>query len=410
MRRSTSLFALVFAVLVVVPTGASAHTETIDDANDVSGDLDIRSAGVGHRHSGRVIVHHVQTFGDWSAGTLGDDSFFVILIDNAGTKRSFERCAFAFRDRHGLRGALTNCRSNFITRLDVDKVGADALDIKIDRSRLGSSYRWAAETVYTTPSGACRGGCVDSAPNDFPLPLHDVAAPIVEVSASLLPSDVGTTSTVDVDYSASDIGGAGLERWAVSRRLQDGSSTSEDLQTGTTATSSSLQMADLAEGSTYALQVTAGDGQENTSEARTYVSAPWDDASPDLGSGYAGSWTTSTPGGAYGQTLHTASGEDASLEYTMSVPADLRVRVIWVAPGTGNWSGTLAVSGFARNTEESITAFDVPDLPRQRVIDLQLNAVDSTTPLTISISVDPGGGAVPIDALAVIFTPRGVTA
>jgi hypothetical protein len=394
------------AALTFAPTGASAHSDAIDDPNDTAGALDIRSAGVRHLHSGRVVVHHVQTFGDWSVGTLGDDSFFVILIDNAGTKRSFERCAFAFRSRRGLRGALTNCRGNYITGLGVDKVGADAVDIKID-AKLGSSYRWAAQTVFAASSGACRSSCVDAAPNVFPLPLHDVTAPETHVVAPTLSSDVGTTSGVEVSYSASDSGGAGLASWVLRRQVQDGVAGWEDLEVGSGPVSSSVQIDDLEEGTTTAVRMVATDGQENIGTSTGYVAAPWDDASSSVTAGYSGSWTTaSPPAGSYGGTLHVASAENATFELSMIVPADHRIEVVWVAPGTGTWEGTITATWPWSPESATVDASSVPDLPRQRAADLHLSPSTSDGLLQVEISVPSGGGAVPLDALAVVLTKR----
>ena len=406
MRRTSCVIAAATLVagLGLMQSAAFAHTQTFGDENDVPGSLDIRSTSVGHRFDGQV-VHHIQTFGDWSLGTLGTESFFVILIDNAGTHRSFERCAFAFRSRDRLRGVLTNCRSNFIDTLGATKVGGDGVDIKIPRARLGGSYRWVAEAFYTSSGGPCRATCVDAVPNDFPLPLHDVTDPDVKVSAPLLPSDVGTSEDVEVEYSVSERGGAGLESWTLRRTVQDGVSSGEELQAGTSAVNSSVQMDDLVEGTTYAVQMHAVDGQENIGIDTTYVSAPWDDASPGLSDGYSGSWSASTPAGSFAGTMHVATAEDAVLQLTMTVPADHRVRVVWVAPGTGSWSGTLTVSGYGRNASRTVSAHTIADLPRQRIIDLPLDALSFPSPLTIEISVPSKGGAVPVDAVAVVLTP-----
>lgn len=404
----TVVMVLVTLQMALIPTGSAlAHEETIADGNDVPGPLDIRSTSVRHLGDGRV-VHHIQTFGDWSLRALNGDSFFVILIDNAGTHRSFERCAFAFAIRGRLRGSLTNCKSNYLTSLSVDKVGGDGMDIKIPPRRLGDSYRWAAETFYTSAGGACRRTCVDSAPNSFPLPFHDVAPPDVSVSAPLLASDVGTSSTVDVDYAASDAGGSGLESWVVRRSTDDGGAWN-DLQTGTTPASGTLHMSDLVEGSTYLVQTSAIDGQNNVGTARTYVAAPWDDASGGLD--YSGSWSTSTvPSGSYAGTMHIASGESAVLTLSMTVPADHRVRVVWIAPGFGGWVGSFNAHWQGQDFPQTVPASSAPDLPRQRVLDLTLDPTDLDGSLSITISVPSGGGAVPVDALAVILTPTGVTA
>jgi hypothetical protein len=399
----TVIVVLVILQIAMIPSGSAlAHEETIADGNDAPGPLDIRSTSVRHLGDGRV-VHHIQTFRDWSLHTLNVDSFFVILIDNAGTHRSFERCAFAFSLRGHLKGSLTNCKGNYLTSLSVDKVGGDGIDIKIPPKRLGDSYRWAAETFYTSAGGACRQSCVDSAPNTFPLPFHDVAPPDVSVSAPLLPSDVGTSSTVDVDYSASDTGGTGLQSWVVRRSADDGGDW-EDLQSGTAPASGTLHMSGLVEGATYLVQTSATDGQDNVGTAETYVEAPWDDASAGVSAGYSGSWTiASPPAGSYAGTLHVASAENATFELSMIVPADHRVEVVWVAPGTGSWEGTISATWPWSPEVATVDASSIPDLPRQRAADLNLVSGTSAALLIVQISVPAGGGAVPLDALAVIL-------
>jgi hypothetical protein len=397
------LVAALAAQLLVLSTGhAVAHTETISDGNDTRGPLDIRSATVSHIH-GTEVDHHIETFGDWSVGTLGNDSFFVIVFDTSGTHKTFERCAFAFQTRKRLRGSLTNCGSRYITSIDVSKEGGSGVDIKVPYTRLGDSYRWAAESVYA--GGSCAHPCVDVVPNTLPLPSHDIAAPTVHVSVPLLSSDVGTTASVDIGYDVSDTGGSGLNSWVVRRSTDDGA-TWEDLQTGTAAGPGSLPVNDLLEGTTYEVQMNAVDGQENHGIATAYVEDPWDDASADLTADYSGSWSmASAPAGSFGGTMHTATAEDATLTISMPIAAHHQVRVVWVAPGTGTWTGHISASMSGSGQARTVSATSLPDLPRQRAADLLVDPSAYLSTLTVTIAVPAGGGAVPVDALAILVAP-----
>lgn len=399
------------AAAVMASSGltAIAHTESTLDSNDVRGLLDIKSMTVSHKGED-IMVHALETFSDWSPRDLGSTSYFVFILDTGGTRGSFERCAFIYQTRGNLRGALTNCGKKYLTGLKVIKLAANSVEVRIETDRLGGidSYRYGVESFYE--GTGCPSRCVDAAPDDFPLPFQDIRRPTITVQAPI-PSDVRTTPDIQVDYSVSDVGGSGLASWALDWS-EMGTGVWEPIASGSSPVVSTFDPGELPEGSTFAFHGTASDGQGNVAEKTRYVAIPIDDGSFAL-SDYSGTWITSTPADSYLATLSTGMGDsatDAVFTATLPCPEGYRCRLIWIAPGYGEWDGLVTVRWAPPSIAGDISqvhSSDIEDLPRQRVFTSVARAGEwPSYEATVTIKAIKPSYTVPIDALAWLVTPK----
>jgi hypothetical protein len=185
------------------------------DGNDSLGGLDIRA--VTSREHYPVVIHKVTTFESWRPSVL-DDSTIVIAFDRNDDRR-FERCAYVFF-RSRLRGALTNCRRDFIASLSVSRPSASSISVAVPVSQTHMQYRWAVFS-YFRGSGSCSDVCADVVPNRYPLLLHDFQGPVVryETNDDLLAWRVSNSTNHPFRFKVSDgLAGSGLAAWEVQRR------------------------------------------------------------------------------------------------------------------------------------------------------------------------------------------------
>lgn len=196
---------------------AQANAYTEQDANDVAGPLDIRSAS--HRHAGTKLVHTIRTFSGWRAGLLGarTPNYFLLEL-NTDSDTPPERSILVV-SRKGRVVALVfgpGPRRRYLGTVVAKHPNRKTLRLVIPRRRLGypAGYRWQAFAFYKSKR-ACKRGCFDRAPNGGAASrvLHDIRAPKI-VFPELTPGGL----VYDVKFTVRDAGGSGLAWWRLEHR------------------------------------------------------------------------------------------------------------------------------------------------------------------------------------------------
>lgn len=343
-------FVLVAGLLSAGPV--AAHTFTRNDGNDSPGKLDLRSASVSHTSTG--VVHKVRTYEAWTARSLGNDSFFIIQIDK-NNDRNYERCAFIFYTTR-LRGSLTNCDSQFIKYLPVEKPSGTVAKITIPKSQTGNAYWWAVASRWDGPA-PCGGGCVDFAPNNFPDMLHDMIPPVVNLTSTPLRVwETSTTATFTFPFSLSDAH-AGIQSWTVQRR-QVGSASWTFVTSGTAGGDKSPDIVGV-EGTRFDYRVVAVDKQGNQTIRIRRVYIPTDD-DPGLVPLFSAPPAAAIDATAFGESYSQMSSGTFTYTWTPD-PTDCLFEI--VGPSSGTWEVTVTADG---GTPTPISdALFAADLPRQ---------------------------------------------
>jgi hypothetical protein len=406
MRVSSSRFirflvAVLFAggLLATYPsTPASAHTAVISDPDDTAGPLDIRRETVTHKDD--QVIHRIETYGRWTTHSLGHDSYFEVLLDISGTRKTFERCALIFQ-RYQLTGRLTNCKSIQGQTLHVEQIDAKTVTISIPDDHLPGHYHYAVASAFFG-DGGCSKGCIDVAPNRYPLPLHDLTPPAVTFTGSHLVSDNGTSLDLSVGFDVTDRGGAGLRAWTLSADgpVRDGY---EVVDSGTSKSGHWVEPSPV-EGATYWYRVEASDRHDNVTTADSYVSVPWDDASLDSGGAFTGTWSATSDPSAFLGTLHSSSETAASFEIPFTTEAKKSTAVVWVGPGGGSWSASTKLSCPSTTKTDTVIGSSTAVGPRTRLYAKSISTGFASEPCTFTITV-LSGGPVPIDAIGLSTRP-----
>ena len=386
----------VLAVFPPVPTWA--HTAVISDPNDTAGPLDIRRETVSHEKG--EVIHRIETYGRWTIQSLGHDSYFEVLLDTSGTRKTFERCALIFQ-HYGLAGRLTNCKSIQGMNLRVERLDAKTVTISIPDDRLPGHYHYAAASAFFG-DGPCKGGCIDVAPNRYPLPLHDLTPPIVTFTGSHLVSDASTSVEASLGFDVTDRGGSGLRSWT----LSDDGPVHDGYEIIDSGSSSSVvwEEPSPAEGDTYLYRVVATDHHDNLTKADTWVSVPWDDANPGSGGVFTGAWSATSDPSAFLGTLHSSSETGASYTIPFMSEAGSSTTVVWVGPGGGSWSAYTDLSCPFRSKGATVSGSSTPAGARTRLYSKSISTGSASEPCTFKISV-LSGGPVPIDAIGIMTRP-----
>lgn len=377
------------------PAPTWAHTAVISDADDTAGPFDIRRETVSHVKG--EAIHRIETYGRWTLQSLGHDSYFEVLLDTSGTRKTFERCALIFQ-HYGLAGRLTNCKSIQGGNLHVEQIDAKTVTISIPDDRLPGHYHYAAASAFFG-DGPCRGGCIDVAPNRYPLPLHDLTPPTISFTGSHLVSDASTSVDLSLGFDVRDRGGSGLRSWTLSDDgpLHDGY---ELIDSGS---SSSLLWAEpsASEGETYLYRVAATDRHDNLTKADTWVTVPWDDANPGSGGVFTGTWSATSDPSAFLGTLHNSSEASASYEIPFMSEAGMATTVVWVGPGGGSWSAFAYLTCGFSSKSETVSGSSTAAGPRTRLYSESISTGSASAPCTFRITV-LSGGPVPIDAIGIM--------
>jgi hypothetical protein len=325
--------ALSLTVSALTAPPSLAHSFTKSDGNDSPGRLDIRSASVGHK--GSAVVHTVKTQEGWTAAALGDDSFFIVEIDT-NFDEDFERCAFIyFADR--LRGALTNCRDNFLGTLPVAKPSRTAAKITISDSVLPAAYRWVVFSFWTGAPTRCADLCFDAAPNRPPPILHDITPPsfLFTDEDTIRVWDASTTPDFDFPFSVDDAH-TGLASWAVQSRPLGGTVWTE-MAAGTGEGDQNPTFTGISPGQ-YDYRVVATDGQENVGISGIRpVHVPTDvDAATGPGD-FDTTGVNTDDGAAWGGSY--VALDDLTDSYTITVdhPGGPCRTVTLIGPTLGDW-------------------------------------------------------------------------
>ncbi len=376
---------------------ASAHTAVISDPDDTAGPLDIRRETVTHENG--EVIHQIETYGRWTTQSLGHDSYFEVLLDTSGTRKTFERCLLIFQ-HYQLTGRLTNCKSTQGQILHVEQIDSKTVTISIPDDHLPGHYHYAAASAFFG-DGGCRKGCIDVAPNRYPLPLHDLTPPTVTFTSSHLASDIGTSPDVSLGFDVTDRGGAGLRAWTLSvdRPVHDGY---EVVDSGTSKSGQWVEPSPV-EGATYWYRVEASDRHDNVTKADSYVSVPWDDASLDSGGVFTGTWSATSDPSAFLGTLHSSSEAAASFEIPFMSEAKRSTTVVWVGPGGGSWSASTRLSCLSTTKTDTVVGSSTAVGPRTRLYSKSIATGFANAPCTFTITVSEG--PVPIDAIGIMTHP-----
>jgi hypothetical protein len=213
-RWSCALASTAAALLALVGAEvARAGRSTVQDGNDTSGRLDIRSVSQGH--SGAKVTHTIKTFGRWPNSLLDEqhsNSFLMLL--NTDSDRVLERIVFIITARGRLEAGVLTANGNFLGRTDVSRPNRRSLRVTLSRSRLGNpaGYRWQASSSFRG-SGGCRRGCVDRAPNGSRRVQHDLRDPTVS-----FPQPSPSTNPYNLTFTIGEAGGSGLDFWRLEHR------------------------------------------------------------------------------------------------------------------------------------------------------------------------------------------------
>jgi hypothetical protein len=269
-RWSRALVVTAAALVALVGAEvARAGKSTVQDGNDTSGRLDIRSVSQGH--SGAKLTHTIKTFGRWPSSLLDEqhsNSFLILL--NTDSDRVVERIVFIITTRGRLAAGVLTANGNFLGRADVSRPDRRALRVTFRKSRLGNpaGYRWQAFSSFQG-SGGCGRGCVDRAPNGSGRVRHDLRDPTVS-----FPQPQPTTNPYNLEFTVADAGGSGLDFWRLEHR-DSGTAAWTPLRTGSRLGTKSFRFTEATSGEVDEFRVVAVDKHGNrTVSVIRQVTAP----------------------------------------------------------------------------------------------------------------------------------------
>jgi hypothetical protein len=327
---------LVIGSVVWMPS-ASAHWFKKTDGNDSASRLDIRSTIV--RHTWKSIIYQIRTYNSWSPSSLGNDSYFVVQIDENNDTR-YERCAFIFY-RSRLRGTLTNCHGTSLGPLRVDKVTAFSAMVAIPKAKVGPVYWWGISSSWRGPA-PCGGGCVDHSPNGFPDIMHDLKRPAARVMHEKVPLRVWSRSSTlafDFPFRVTDAD-SGIASWTVQRRHVLGTIWRNVVSGSGGGTVDAHLIADA--GTYFRYRVVARDHQGNVkSSPSRVVLAPLDDDGLDPAH-FRGVTSSVAHLNAFGGTYRRLGIGDS---FRWRLEAFERCHFELVGPGSGTWVVDVEVRG-----------------------------------------------------------------
>jgi hypothetical protein len=388
-RRGLALFAFV-AAAHALPGPAGAHTETVKDANDRPGLLDISSTST--RHVGSTVRHTVTTFATWRNRVIGESTpnYVAVGFDLSGDAR-FERYAIAFVLNGRLRAFFIRPNGLIVRTLGVSRPNLRSLTVSVPRSLLtgAGGYTWAALTLFRQN----RRNILDWAP-DTDNVLHDLTRPLVELgSIPYVSTSTSTTTSFPVSFTLDDPArSAGLD-WRVERRDVEGTT----WETAGEGEGEGPFTVDVGgeQGGHYLLRVVGSDRHGNRTTSRNVpVTVPLDDANAVFS--YSGSWETTPLGLPFLGTTHTTSAAGASLSYTYT--ASFITNFVWIGPGTpysGSGQAALSLDGGLP------IIWNPPSPPGDRVRYTEWRGVaPGTHTLTITNLVD--GFSIGIDGIVVV--------
>jgi hypothetical protein len=178
----------------VLVTGlAVAGPAPLDDPNDVSGRLDVRT--VTFDPEAGPPTWTVLTFSTWTVRELWDRGFFLVRIDTMGSSRpdyyalvrstGTELEGSLWRDTR--RGADRFVRFVTVTKASGGRIAVEVPFGSLEFGATRASYRWSVVTLYT--GEACRRTCIDHVPD-----AGAVTQPLGTPTPTVTPSPTATTT------------------------------------------------------------------------------------------------------------------------------------------------------------------------------------------------------------------------
>lgn len=256
---------------------AQANAYTEQDANDVAGPLDIRSAS--HSHAGAKLVHTIRTFAGWGVGILGPRTPNYFLLElNTDSDRPPERSIIVFSRNGRLVASVfgPGPRRRYLGTVPARHPNRKMLRIVVPRKRLGNpaGYQWQAFAFYKSKH-ACKTGCFDRAPNGGAdkRVLHDIRAPRIVFPPP--PAPAAGTTDYTLDFTVTDAGGSGLDIWQLQQRDAPGQPW-VDVAADSTLGAQSVPFSAVALGDSDQFRVRAVDQHRNVriSPIRTVLTKP----------------------------------------------------------------------------------------------------------------------------------------
>ena len=303
-------------VEATAPIGA-AFAISRNDANDVKGDLDLRSMKVSRGKAKDTIAF--STYDAVSNAAIDGDGNFAVLIDTNNDRR-YDFGQYVFFAAGRLRGLLVNLRTDRIVdrTAPASRSNAKAFRTAIVRSKIDSPGTYRVALFGYNEGGACspRNPCVDTIPNRFPLIALDHRAPTVNPSPmETYSGDVSDDLTSPLSFTFSDdTFGTGVKRWIVERKAVDAGAGWKAVKTGTIA--DPTVGVPGAQGITFDVRVVVIDKQKNRKVSSVELTSfPFDDRNAEVA--YVGSTIPLASSGAFlDTTTSLALGSTATLTFT----------------------------------------------------------------------------------------------
>lgn len=315
-----ALSALVLSGLILLhPVPGRADIQTISDANDVKGKLDIKKVTVAH--VGNSFRHTIVTYRGWKSALLVKGNALVMAFDTDGDPNKVERWVVVQRSAKKLKAFLTNEKFIILRDdLEVSHPNRRKTWVEVTRSMLSSppGYTWAGLSVYYGKD-ICKKGCVDAAPNDS-FVIHDYTPPDLSFYPPADPtSTYSANDTFSAQISASDAGFSGIQGWEL--QVRELGQTAWEVAASGTGNATGFPVVQGRQGATYDLRAIARDNAGNETESNVAtVTVPWDDDHPDVSPGFSGDdWTLHTTiSNDFMSTRHetTTPGASFSFDFT----------------------------------------------------------------------------------------------
>jgi hypothetical protein len=301
---------------------------TRNDGNDVKGPLDLKTLTITRGRSQDVLTFKTQTKVT-NAQLDPNDGNFAILIDGNDNQK-YDFAEYVFYASGKLRNVLVNLSTNkAIAALPASRLSGSSFRAVVAFQRfLGSAftYRFALISYYQGTPCSKKKPCVDAIPNRFPLIPIDRGRPTARFvhpagfAGGLYAADGSAAGTFSLDMLlVDDRYGVGIGPWTLESR-QVGAAWAV-LRTGKgvgVKFTKTVSRTESAPGEyEYRLQTSDRQGNRSAWSAPIEVAVPFDETDATVTP--TGTWTSSSPTGAFGGTVLGSSTATDTIAFAPAI-------------------------------------------------------------------------------------------